>query len=101
MLYVALLVARGVAAAFLPRIGQVFADKGVEMRCCPEARALLAGVQCTGAESSADGLVEDALLIVVARELLCEAVTRGAVEKVANGGLGRREGSGRRCLIGR
>ncbi len=40
-----LLVARGVAAAFLPRIGQVFADKGVEMRCCPEARALLAGVQ--------------------------------------------------------
>jgi glutamate-5-semialdehyde dehydrogenase len=39
------LVARGVAAAFLPRIGQVFADKGVEMRCCPEARALLASVQ--------------------------------------------------------
>lgn len=40
-----LLVARGVAAAFLPRIGAIFADKGVEMRCCPEARALLAGVQ--------------------------------------------------------
>ncbi|WP_408597179.1 glutamate-5-semialdehyde dehydrogenase [Limnohabitans sp.] len=39
------LVARGVAAAFLPRIGRVFADKGVEMRCCPEARALLASVQ--------------------------------------------------------
>jgi glutamate-5-semialdehyde dehydrogenase len=40
-----LLVARGVAAAFLPRIGAIFASKGVEMRCCPEARALLAGVQ--------------------------------------------------------
>jgi len=40
-----LLVARGVAAAFLPRIGQVFADKGVEMRCCPEAKALLANVK--------------------------------------------------------
>ena len=40
-----LLVARGVAAAFLPRIAQVFADKGVEMRCCPEAKALLANVK--------------------------------------------------------
>ncbi|PIT75198.1 glutamate-5-semialdehyde dehydrogenase [Limnohabitans sp. JirII-31] len=40
-----LLVARGVAAAFLPRIGTIFAAKGVEMRCCLEARALLAGVQ--------------------------------------------------------
>jgi glutamate-5-semialdehyde dehydrogenase len=39
-----LLVARGVAAAFLPRIGKVFADKGVEMRCCPESKALLSGV---------------------------------------------------------
>ena len=39
-----LLVARGVAAAFLPRIGAVFAHKGVEMRCCPEAKALLSGV---------------------------------------------------------
>jgi glutamate-5-semialdehyde dehydrogenase len=39
-----LLVARGVAAAFLPRIGAVFADKGVEMRVCAESRAALAGV---------------------------------------------------------
>jgi glutamate-5-semialdehyde dehydrogenase len=39
-----LLVARAVAADFLPRIGAVYAQKGVEMRCCPEARALLAGV---------------------------------------------------------
>ncbi len=39
-----LLVARGVAAAFLPRIGAVFANKGVEMRCCPESKALLQSV---------------------------------------------------------
>ena len=36
-----LLVARGVAADFLPRIGAIFAAKGVEMRCCLEALALL------------------------------------------------------------
>ena len=36
-----LLVARGVAAAFLPRMAAVFADKGVEMRCDPEALALV------------------------------------------------------------
>ena len=39
-----LLVARGVAAQFLPRIGAIFAAKGVEMRCDPQAKALLAGV---------------------------------------------------------
>jgi glutamate-5-semialdehyde dehydrogenase len=40
-----LLVARGVAAEFLPKIGAIYAAKGVEMRCCPEAKALLATVQ--------------------------------------------------------
>jgi glutamate-5-semialdehyde dehydrogenase len=39
-----LLVARGVAAEFLPLIGKVYADKGVEMRVCSEARALLQAV---------------------------------------------------------
>jgi len=39
-----LLVARGVAQAFLPRIGTVFAQKGVEMRCDAEALAILAAV---------------------------------------------------------
>ena len=39
-----LLVARGVAKAFLPQIGAIFAAKGVEMRVCAESRALLAGV---------------------------------------------------------
>jgi glutamate-5-semialdehyde dehydrogenase len=40
-----LLVARGVAKAFLPEIGAVFAAKGVEMRCDPEARAILQAVR--------------------------------------------------------
>ena len=39
-----LLVARGVAADFLPKIGAIFAAKGVEMRACPESRAILAAV---------------------------------------------------------
>jgi glutamate-5-semialdehyde dehydrogenase len=39
-----LLVHRDVAAAFLPRIGAVFAAKGVEMRCGPRAREILAAV---------------------------------------------------------
>ena len=39
-----LLVARGVAAQFLPEIGAVFAAKGVEMRGCAESLALLQGV---------------------------------------------------------
>jgi glutamate-5-semialdehyde dehydrogenase len=36
-----LLVARGVAAAFLPKIAAIYAAKGVEMRCDAEALALL------------------------------------------------------------
>jgi glutamate-5-semialdehyde dehydrogenase len=39
-----LLVARGVAADFLPRIGAVLAAKGVEMRGCPESLRLLGTV---------------------------------------------------------
>ena len=39
-----LLVARGVAAEFLPLIGKIYADKGVEMRVCPESRAILQAV---------------------------------------------------------
>ncbi len=39
-----LLVARGVAKEFLPRIGAIYAAKGVEMRCDAEAKTLLASV---------------------------------------------------------
>lgn len=40
-----LLVARGVAAQFLPKIGAIYAVKGVEMRCDAESLAILAGVK--------------------------------------------------------
>jgi glutamate-5-semialdehyde dehydrogenase len=39
-----LLVARGVAADFLPKIGAIYAAKGVEMRCDAEAQALVANL---------------------------------------------------------
>jgi glutamate-5-semialdehyde dehydrogenase len=39
-----LLVHRGVAATFLPRIGAIFAAKGVQMRCDAASKALLAPV---------------------------------------------------------
>ena len=39
-----LLVAQGVAAEFLPLIGKIYADKGVEMRCCPKSKAILSQV---------------------------------------------------------
>ena len=39
-----LLVHERQAAAFLPRIGAVFAAKGVQMRCCPTSRAALQAV---------------------------------------------------------
>jgi glutamate-5-semialdehyde dehydrogenase len=39
-----LLVARGVAAEFLPLIGAIYAAKGIEMRCDAEALALLAAL---------------------------------------------------------
>ena len=40
-----LLVARGVAGEFLPKIGAVYAAKGVEMRCDAGSRSVLADVQ--------------------------------------------------------
>ncbi len=39
-----LLVARSEAAIFLPRIGAIYAAKGVEMRCCKEAKKILSQV---------------------------------------------------------
>ncbi|MGQ0711840.1 MAG: glutamate-5-semialdehyde dehydrogenase [Rhodoferax sp.] len=36
-----LLVARALAPAFLPRMGALFAAKGVQMRCCPESLQIL------------------------------------------------------------
>jgi len=49
-----LLVHAAQAAAFLPRIGAVFAAKGVQMRCCPRAAAALAGLAGVVPASEAD-----------------------------------------------
>jgi glutamate-5-semialdehyde dehydrogenase len=43
-----LLVHTAQAATFLPRIGAVFAAKGVQMRCCPASRAVLQSVPGAG-----------------------------------------------------
>jgi glutamate-5-semialdehyde dehydrogenase len=40
-----LLVARGIAAEFLPRIGRIYAGKGVEMRCDEASMSLLGGLE--------------------------------------------------------
>jgi glutamate-5-semialdehyde dehydrogenase len=37
-----LLVAQAIAPRVLPEIGRIYAQKGVEMRCCPESKAILA-----------------------------------------------------------
>jgi glutamate-5-semialdehyde dehydrogenase len=49
-----LLVHAAQAAVFLPRIGAIFAAKGVQMRCCPQAAALLTGVTGISAATDAD-----------------------------------------------
>ncbi|MBL8316204.1 MAG: aldehyde dehydrogenase family protein, partial [Rubrivivax sp.] len=49
-----LLVHAAQAGTFLPRIGAVFAAKGVEMRCDPRAAALLAGLPQVRAATEAD-----------------------------------------------
>jgi glutamate-5-semialdehyde dehydrogenase len=53
-----LLVHAAIAPAFLPRIGDVFAAKGVEMRACPRALALLAGRPKLVAATEADWFEE-------------------------------------------
>jgi glutamate-5-semialdehyde dehydrogenase len=49
----------GVAPAYLPRIGEVFAAKGVEMRCDARARRLLAGVAGVAGAKLADATEAD------------------------------------------
>lgn len=49
-----LLVHESIAKAFLPRIGKIFAEKNVEMRCDTKSKAVLesAGLSCVDAEPS-------------------------------------------------
>ncbi len=55
-----LLVAQAIAPRFLPLIGKVYAEKGVEMRCCPESKAILdqAGIGGVRAAVEADFATE-------------------------------------------
>ncbi len=53
-----LLVHAAQAQAFLPRIGALFAAKGVEMRCCPRAAAALAGLSGVVLADEADWSTE-------------------------------------------
>ncbi len=55
-----LLVARGVAAEFLPKIAAIYAAKGVEMRCDLEAKALLSGVFAAQNATDSIALIKDA-----------------------------------------
>ena len=59
-----LLVARGVAAQFLPLIGQIYADKGVEMRCDPQALAILKTNQPLAPVSQAQAAINSVALLV-------------------------------------
>ncbi|MFM9879790.1 MAG: glutamate-5-semialdehyde dehydrogenase [Burkholderiaceae bacterium] len=47
-----LLVARGVAEAFLPRIAAIFAAKGIEMRCDPAAASILLAYKAINLEAN-------------------------------------------------
>ena len=49
-----LLVAQAIAPTVLPRIGRIYADKGVEMRCCPETRAILERAGIVGAKEATE-----------------------------------------------
>ncbi len=75
-----LLVHRDVAAAFLPRIGAVFAAKGVEMRCGPRAKAILAAVPgATLVDATEADWAEEYLAPVISIKLvdsLDEAIAR-------------------------
>jgi glutamate-5-semialdehyde dehydrogenase len=70
-----LLVARGVAAEFLPQIASIYAAKGVEMRCDAETLALLQiyeqnrpPVYVNSALSAIDSVANQAFKLVAAQE---------------------------------
>ena len=63
-----LLVAQGVAHAFLPRIAAIFAAKGVQMRCDPVAAQILRSNQPPALTPSAQGAINPGALVVDAVE---------------------------------
>jgi glutamate-5-semialdehyde dehydrogenase len=50
-----LLVASEIAKKVLPPIGKIYAGKGVEMRCCPETRAILEDAGIHGIKEATEG----------------------------------------------
>ncbi|WP_394757300.1 glutamate-5-semialdehyde dehydrogenase [Rhodoferax sp.] len=67
-----LLVARGVAAEFLPLIGRIYAAKGVEMRCDPQALAIFKENQALGAvnhgQAASENIANLTPILVAAQE---------------------------------
>ncbi len=49
-----LLVAQSIAAQVLPELGRIYQSKGVELRCCPESRAILEASGVTGIVDAVD-----------------------------------------------
>jgi glutamate-5-semialdehyde dehydrogenase len=49
-----LLVAEAIAGEVLPRIGAIYAQKGVEMRCCAKTKAILAKAGIAGLKDATD-----------------------------------------------
>jgi len=49
-----LLVAQAIAPAVLPRIGRIYREKGVEMRCCPESRDILGKAGIKGVKEATE-----------------------------------------------
>jgi glutamate-5-semialdehyde dehydrogenase len=49
-----LLVAQGIAARLLPPLGRIYQGKGVELRCCPESRAMLEAAGIVGVKEATD-----------------------------------------------
>jgi glutamate-5-semialdehyde dehydrogenase len=49
-----LLVAQAIAPRVLPPLGQLYRGKGVELRCCPESRAILEAAGVAGVRDAAE-----------------------------------------------
>jgi glutamate-5-semialdehyde dehydrogenase len=63
-----LLVARGVAVQFLPLIGRIYADKGVEMRCDAESLEILKQKVAATPVDSAQEATKTVANVVLAKE---------------------------------
>ncbi len=65
-----LLVARGVAAEFLPEIGAIYAAKGVEMRCDDGARAILENAKISTTAATEQDWYEEYLAPIISIKIV-------------------------------